>query len=352
MHESLIMGKPETIHKRTPKPRNSNIEFLRIVAMLMVLMLHVNFFSIGKPSETEYLVKPLESITRISFELICIISVNLFVFISGWFGINAKLKSICRFLFQCVFIVLIVSVIGECCGFVAPTLDAFAKTIFRASGNWFIIAYLFLYIFSPILNSFCKTASERNIRYFLIFFYVLQTLFGNIAYIAPYCSDGYSAFSFMGIYVLARYMNLYGERFQKYGLYIYVLSTLGLIVMFCIPYITDSGSILQRMCLSYTSPLNIMACAGLSVWVAHLKPRHNRVINFIASSAFTVYLVHMCTRWTMLEYRNISADIYQTFSGIQYLFVIGSFIVGVYLISIILDQIRLLCWKLIEKIWK
>lgn len=63
--------------------RNSNIEGLRIIAMFMILMLHVNNFSIGEPTTAEAVDAPIPTLARCVFESISLISVNLFVLISG-----------------------------------------------------------------------------------------------------------------------------------------------------------------------------------------------------------------------------------------------------------------------------
>ena len=80
------------------KTRNSNIELLRIIAMVMILGLHVNFLAIGQPSTQEIVSSPIQSFIRLFAEYACIVGVNVFVLISGWFGIHYKPKGIVQFL--------------------------------------------------------------------------------------------------------------------------------------------------------------------------------------------------------------------------------------------------------------
>ena len=80
------------------KTRNSNIELLRIIAMLMILGLHVNFLAIGQPNAQEIISSPIQSFIRLFAEYACIVGVNVFVLISGWFGIHYKPKGIVQFL--------------------------------------------------------------------------------------------------------------------------------------------------------------------------------------------------------------------------------------------------------------
>lgn len=70
--------------------RKSNIELLRIVSIVMVLIVHLDGASLGLP-------EPMGNITTVSgrdwwrlvVESFAIIGVNCFTLISGYFGIKA-----------------------------------------------------------------------------------------------------------------------------------------------------------------------------------------------------------------------------------------------------------------------
>lgn len=83
--------------------RLSNIELLRIVAMLLVLATHANFYLFGPPSTEELLNTPILSLFRIYAQGISICCVDIFVIISGWFGIHAQKRSFLSFTFQCLY---------------------------------------------------------------------------------------------------------------------------------------------------------------------------------------------------------------------------------------------------------
>ena len=63
--------------------RQSNIELFRIVAMFLVLVLHALFIAIGTPSQSQCLFAPGNAITRIFFQSLAIVAVDVFVLISG-----------------------------------------------------------------------------------------------------------------------------------------------------------------------------------------------------------------------------------------------------------------------------
>ena len=83
--------------------RNSNIELLRIVCMLMVVVLHFN----NNGANTGIVNMPSVLTERLTWgflvEVLCIVAVNCFVLVSGYFGINLKVRSILKFYQQCFF---------------------------------------------------------------------------------------------------------------------------------------------------------------------------------------------------------------------------------------------------------
>lgn len=85
--------------------RNSNIEALRIVAMFLILVIHVNFFSIGEPTTEKAVTDAVPTFVSCLFQSIAYISVDLFVLISGWFGISFSIKRLAAFVFQSIFVI-------------------------------------------------------------------------------------------------------------------------------------------------------------------------------------------------------------------------------------------------------
>ena len=47
---------------------------------------------------------------------------------------------------------------------------------------WFVKAYMGLYLFAPVINSFIENASKKQVQIFLISFYLFQTVY---AWISP-----------------------------------------------------------------------------------------------------------------------------------------------------------------------
>lgn len=92
--------------------RQSNIELLRIVAMFLVLVVHADFMALGEPTFDEMNTQPLPSVIRVFIQSCAIVCVNVFVLISGWFGVRPNVKSVSKFLFQCFFFLLFLCLIS------------------------------------------------------------------------------------------------------------------------------------------------------------------------------------------------------------------------------------------------
>ena len=106
------------------KRRDSNFELLRIVAMVLVMLVHVNYAALGGVTHEELLATPWTGFVRILCEQLCIICVNLFILLSGWFGIRPTLGKLASLLFQVLFIGIVVAQACRLCGFEVESQSA------------------------------------------------------------------------------------------------------------------------------------------------------------------------------------------------------------------------------------
>lgn len=192
--------------------RQSNFELLRIVAMLMILGLHANFLSLDKPCP-EYILATT-SIIRVLLQAICIVAVNVFVMISGWFGIRRSWKGYCNFAWQVFFIVGFSNIVGSLIfGWPINIKSLLMPLGLFGGGGWFVGAYIGLYILAPIINAYIEATSTRNLVITVCVFIVFQTIFGDTLS-AAFIVMGYSTFSFIGLYLIAALLKRYQYVFS------------------------------------------------------------------------------------------------------------------------------------------
>lgn len=324
------------------KQRESNFELLRIISMFMVLALHADFVAIGAPDVEAFHDTPLSASTRLLIEVMSIVSVNVFVMISGWFGIKPSLKGFANFLFQCLFFLMGIYAVGLLSGYVPLSAKGVASCLTISSGyNWFIRAYLGLYVLSPILNTFLERCTRRQLEYVLIAFYTFQTIYGCISRV-DFISNGYSTFSFIGLYLLSRYLRLYGTAKCKSGGMIYGLSVLGNCLLY---YVLTYFHITRIDAIGYVNPLVIIGSSGLIMWASLLRIKQSRLINFIAASSFAVFLLHQNPNFCDMIYRPLMISLYEGFDGVACLIVEFVVLVLIFALAVLLDQPRKWLWS-------
>lgn len=324
--------------------RDSNIELLRIVAMILVVLLHANYFSLGgiKISHIETVTPQL--ITKAFAEQLCIICVNVFILISGWFGIRPSLKGGLSLLYQVAFfhilIVLATFSLGETVSISSTILGFYFGALY-----WFVVAYLILYAIAPVLNAFTETANAKLHLSVLAIFFFLEFSYGWI-YSYGHFGNGYSAISFIGLYLLARFLYKYSSKIKIFNLntsknlLLYLFFTIiPVILLFTTKH--DFGTI------NYSSPFVILA--SVFFFLAFTKLHFsNKVINYISISTFSIYLVH-CHPLIAPHFKELMRNAYNSLGGGLYIVFAIIFALCYGSCCVILDKVRIWTWNLLCK---
>lgn len=325
------------------KVRQSNFELLRIVAMFMVMMLHVNFLALGKPTLDEANTATVPTFVRIMFEVMSVGCVDLFVLISGWFGIKANRKSLFTFIFQVVFVFYGVS--AACLLYDHSNAIGGGKFLELVTcRSWFVQAYLGLYLLSPALNLMVE--KSKNIHKWVLCGWLAFEFVYDFASPDPRLFDGgYSTLHFVALYLLARYVRLYGvhDFIRKNSGVLFVV--VSLFVTCCMFMLIKTGHGLCHL-NSYTSPFVIFLALMLLIKTDSIHIQNN-IINRIGGASFAVYLVHTHPLVLGTFFLTWAKDIYCSFSGIAYLVIITCYMVAWYILAIVVDYIRQTAWHFI-----
>ena len=316
--------------------RLSNIELLRIIAMLMVLFLHSNFLSLGNIDN----ITSLESLGRVVAEQLCIICVNVFVLISGWFGLKPNIKGAFSLLFQVFFYAIILLIPFVLIG---STLNAdyLLRLLYFGSYYWFVPAYLVLYAFSPVLNAFISQSSSKLLFTCIVCFFILEFVYGwfwGAVDLVAY-HGGCSTMSFIGRYLLGRFMNLHFNAIKKLSVIKNILLYF-LLTLIPVLYLLFTGD--NRNMFAYSSPFVVLASMFFFLTFTKFK-FHNKYINYLASSSFSIYLIHLHPSiWPY--YENIMNFVYENYNGLVYTLFVIVFAVLFSICCMLIDKIRLLFW--------
>ena len=338
----------------TKKTRQSNIELLRILAMFLVLVVHADFWSNGQPTHLEILDSPLPSFARYLFQSLSIVCVDVFILISGLFSIKASKKGLSRFLFQCLFFLVGIYIVCLITGHSHISIEGIRGCFLLLPINWFIKSYLLLYILSPVLNSFCETATKKNFEIVLIGFFVFQSIYG-ITNSVNFFEQGYSTMSFVGLYLLSRYLKLYGAG-SCYSLPRWILLVLYFIISLFVAAACILKPSLTEYLFTYIAPTTILASVSLLLYFTKLSIPQISCINFFAASSFAVFLLHSNPNINTSVFREQIRYIYAANSGVLVIVNIAIYLILVYFVATMLDQLRIVVWnflekKVINKIW-
>lgn len=307
--------------------------------MIMVMILHVNYTSLGVVTNEELETTPVSGFFRIFFESLCIGSVNTFVLISGWFGIKFTKRSLLSFIFQCIFFswgIYLLLIFSRLTTF---SVESLVSSIFVKS--WFVQSYLGLFVLSPALNALVETNQRKHLQV-LSGLFLLEIIYDFISKDTTMFNSGYSVLHFLLLYLLARYVRLYGSKSFYYRKSGYIFSVIVLCV--CLAQfiiIKDYSFPIMRLCI-YSSPAIIGAAMCLVITFSKLKIE-SRIINTIASGCFAVFLLH--THPLVLpRYLALAKTIYQSNDNWIYLYKITIFIAVWFILAIIFDFLRRAFW--------
>ena len=324
------------------KERDSNIELLRIIAMLMILVLHA-IGALGPVSAAERTLSPATSFLRVFWEQACIIGVNLFIMISGWFGIRASGKGLFSLLFQVAFYAVCIALVFKLTGL---ELTGGVKDVLVACTGmsyWFIPSYLVLYVLSPALNAFTESVPRKTFILLLVSYFTVQFIYGRFGDQAHF-QVGYSSLSFIGLYLLARFCRKYPSKWTTLSVAANIAIWLGItLVVSLFNHFTGEGTPLggPHSTFDYNHPAVIIASLFFFLAFTRMDFR-SKAVNWLATGAFAIYVIHM-NYLVAPFYRATMVRLYES-SGIWFFLLLLPAVLSVGLVCILADKVRIPVW--------
>lgn len=321
--------------------RESNLEALRIVSMLMVLAVHADGASLGLPlPKGELDALTASEIWRTVVESLAIIGVNCFTMISGYFGISLRPRKVMAFLGIALFYscgIYLVFCAANPAEFSWGKLGEYARVI-TCNDLWYVPAYFALMIVAPCLNWIAAEMPWRGFS-MLVFALVWLNVFLGWGLGMEFNPTGYTVVQLIMMYMLGRWLGMCPRPGRVAG---YV--ALGVYVLAAWAVAVSSLHIESSRAYAYNSPAVLVESIALFLFFTSLQFR-SVWVNRLAASAFAVYLIHkhpiVWVRWmkpTVINLWNSMGLTAFTFS------VIGM-IAGIYLTCHLIDRARRLAVK-------
>lgn len=312
--------------------RNSSVELLRILSMMMVLTVHFVGAAFGLPTVEQMQQPTATMVGKNLLEAAAIVGVNCFVLISGYYGIRASWKGLLQFTLWCLFASLFVY--GLRCVEHGGLASGFADSlrIYSATDLWFVPAYFALYLLSPVLNCGLAALSGRRLLLFLAGLLFLNVYLGWFqgGKVNP---SGYNVMQMVLLYVVGTCLRRFEYRFGKLPSWAcfsgYAVSTA---CIFFSTFFTEKA-------FFYNSPFVLLSAVCLFMGFSRMKPFHSRAVNWVASSAFMVYLLHK-PPFVWLKLRDALRGFDDSYSGITFVAVCLLLMLAVFASSVLVDKVR------------
>lgn len=266
------------------KARQSHIEVLRIVAILLIVAMHAIGCVLTTTNEWNRL--GLTAVNAIGN-----MGVTVFMLISGYFGIRFRWSKLLTLWLIAVFYSFVETTADWWLG-ATPSASMLYSVLTPVTSRrwWFLTCYVVIFCLSPVLNKLVEVLSRRQMHFFLgvlIFFFILSpTLL-----LHPLTGDaeGKGLANLLTAYLVGRYIARYGfpvwlqRHCGKLLVGCFLLAFVGSYVAGCIQ---PSATIV--LCKDNNVLMALGALSALC-WTAR-HPFSNAAANWLGAFAFPLYL--------------------------------------------------------------
>ena len=350
MEENVLENKREI---EETKKRNIGLDSLRIISMIMIVFLHY----LGKGGLLD--IKNTSNAYHVIYyviEALCIIAVNCYVLISGYFLIKSKFKwkKVLQLWLETLFYSIFVYVIIVVLGLKEVDIKGIIKSLFPiiTKEYWFINIYLVMYILSPFLNKLINCISQKEYQKLLIILIICFSIISILpdAYTLD-SSHGYGIIWFVCLYLIAGYIRIYDipKKLKLnrnfYFLLIYfifgIIVTIGMLSLDVIGNYLEKGTLMEKF-IQYNNIFVLMESIALFMFFKQLNIKNTKIIKvveFIVPLTLAVYLIHEQLQLRTVLYNKIlhTEICYHNLYGI--FIVIGS-VIAIFIVCITIEFIR------------
>lgn len=295
------MTTPDQMVGKESKERDSSIELLRILSIILIIVHHV---CIHGHWTSDYSVYSPES-----FFLNCLsvggkIGVDCFIIISGYYLIKTDrsnyLKIIRLWISMLFYSVLISLVFFTKYDYPCNSLTIFQMlTPILNDTWWFMSSFIIMLLLSPLLNKIAINIDKRTYLSFILIFTVIWSFVPTVTSLDYDCSN---VLWFCLLYMIAGFIRLYPKSFNgriwTYIMIILICLVVTYLSIFIICYFDSDNPLLDyitRECRLFALDRSLtILLISLSIFLLFRNIGHftNRAINIIASATLGIYLIH------------------------------------------------------------
>lgn len=329
--------------------RNYGIDFLRIIAMIMIVLLHViNQGGVLNATGENIINRALAEF----FVAAAYGAVNCYALVSGYVGMNSKHKysSLIQLYFQVIFYTVITTSVfyflkPEMIG-VKNFLDAFLPV--SNESYWYFTAYFGMFFFAPFLNRMLLSLSKREARTLAFTIVIILSVIPCVFQKDVFKSEwGYSMIWLLALYLLGGCIKITeSEKKLKKGVLL-------LIFLICV-IITFLSTLLRGInkytfLLTYTSPTVLIGSVSVLVLFSQFNicGLLKKLISFFAPLSFGVYLAHNEPHIFNEVLRGRFSS-FGAFSPDKFVIAVFATVLAIWLVCSMIDYVRLKLFKFLR----
>lgn len=297
--------------KSANQSRQANIELLRILAMFGIILMHMmnhgGLLTWSQKGTFSYVASWMLFSPGMH-------SINILLLISGYFLVEQRFSTwkLYKLASQVLFYSLPITLIFWF--FLGTEKDTkylvYSLLPITSDFYWYISMYAGLYLLSPILNKLIRALGRKQMMCVCVLLFALISVWPNVAFFSSTLNTagGVSIAWFVAVYFFGAYIRLYyvpdGKVGTKAIISLALLTALPLsrfffewIVTTPLGKIDVLNDLLWGYSLFYNYSSILVTITSIAVFITFLNIRNipqnvGKWINYIASSAFGVYLLH------------------------------------------------------------
>ena len=334
----------------TPLTRDSNAELLRLICMVFIVFHHILVHgAYPELLEGGAAIATTEAKIALFLNGLFYPAVNIFILISGYYGIKPTVRKFFNLYTFCAFYGLLnyfakIITTGQHIGrsMIIETFFPFAH-----SSYWFIPCYIALFCMAPLLNRFIQESSKKEFSITIILLTFANVWLGYLGGKSK-INAGYCTMQMVYMYVIGgyikRFVNIQGLKNKRWILiFAYVL---------CGALWAISGLVqTKRDLFTYNHPFNILGAIAFFLFAMTFSFK-SRAVNWFSLSALAVYLIQESTAAQGFLYPKMRL-LSGTYGGVSFL-IFTSLALAIPIICCLFDKIRILImrpiWAIYNKI--
>lgn len=286
------------------KERESGIEIMRMILMMMIILHHIISYNFDL---YENALKMNKGLCAVLFFLdaSCIMAVNCFFLISGYFTIKFHLLKMIRLVMDAYFYYTVITLIGVWLNQVTVSKTVLIHLFDPVDHYWFISVYLILSVASRALNQYAEEMTRKQYLNFISCSFLILGVYGFVLNQPQLgLNAGYSIVEACCLYFIGAGMNKWKKNTSSLNMFFSWLGITAMNYSLIVISVFYIGKInLALRLLSYSNPLVVLQAIYFLKIFANLKIGTIASVNKMSKHSLAAYYVNS-SNWLAMSFKN------------------------------------------------